>query len=117
MNFGSSDSVINVKILSCDEQSVSSDKEENVSDKCNMQHGIWTKSGAEWPCFPFTAKPGRNVDSEDPSNPLEYFELFCTPDIAEVMATEQNWCAQKFLEKVPNLNLKSILYILIFVSG
>jgi hypothetical protein len=29
-----------------------------------------------------------NVDLEDPSNPLEYFELFCTPEIAEVMVRE-----------------------------
>jgi hypothetical protein len=41
-----SDSEINVKISSCGEQSVSSD-DENVSDNSNMQHHIWTKSGAE----------------------------------------------------------------------
>jgi hypothetical protein len=55
-----------------------------------MQHGIWTKSGAERPRFPFTSKAGINVDLEDPSNPLEYFELFCTQDIAEVIARETN---------------------------
>jgi hypothetical protein len=27
-----------------------------------MQHGAWTKVGAEWPCFPFSGKPGLNVD-------------------------------------------------------
>jgi hypothetical protein len=47
-----------VKILSCGDLSVSSDEEENVSDNSNMQHGIWTKSCAEQPHFPFTGKPG-----------------------------------------------------------
>jgi hypothetical protein len=65
----SSDSEINVKILSSGEQSVSSDEEENVSDSSSMQHSIWLKSGAEQPHFPFTGKPGINVELEDPSNP------------------------------------------------
>jgi hypothetical protein len=43
----SSDSEINVKILSCGEQSVSSDEEENVSDNSSMQHCTWAKSDAE----------------------------------------------------------------------
>jgi hypothetical protein len=42
----SSNSEISVKILSC-EQSVCSDKEENVSDKSRRQQGIRAKSGAE----------------------------------------------------------------------
>jgi hypothetical protein len=33
--------------------------------------------------------------------------LFCTPDIAEVIARETNRYAQKFLENTPNLKLKS----------
>jgi hypothetical protein len=43
----SSDSEISVKFLSCGEQCVSPDKEENISDSSSMQHGIWAKSGAE----------------------------------------------------------------------
>jgi hypothetical protein len=43
----SSDSEINVKILSCGEQSVISDEEQNVTDNSSMQHCIWVKSGAE----------------------------------------------------------------------
>jgi hypothetical protein len=39
----SSDSKINVKILSCGEQNVSSDIEENVSDNSIMQYGIWAE--------------------------------------------------------------------------
>jgi hypothetical protein len=58
-----------VKISSCGEESVRSDEEENVSDNSSMQHGIWANSGAERPRFPFTGKPGKNVDVEDPSNP------------------------------------------------
>jgi hypothetical protein len=56
---------------SCAEHSVSSDEEENVSANSRMQHGNWVKSGAKRPHFTFTAKP---------SKPLEYFELFCTPE-------------------------------------
>jgi hypothetical protein len=55
-----------VKILPYGEQSISSDEEENVNDNIGMQHGIWTKSGAEQPCFPFTGKPGINVDYKRP---------------------------------------------------
>jgi hypothetical protein len=40
-------SEINVKILSCGEQRVSSDEEENVNDNSSMQHCTWEKSGAE----------------------------------------------------------------------
>jgi hypothetical protein len=68
-----------VKISSCGEQNISSDEEEIVNDNSSMQQGIWAMSGAERPCFPFTGKPGINFDLEDPSKPLEYFELFCTP--------------------------------------
>jgi hypothetical protein len=64
-----------------------------------MQHGVWVKSGAEGPCFPFTGKPSIIVDLEDPSNPLEYFDLFCTPEIAEVIARETNQYAQKIFRK------------------
>jgi hypothetical protein len=54
-----------------------------------MQLDVRANSGAERPCFPFTGKPGINVDLEDPSNPWEYSELFCTPNIAEVIADKQ----------------------------
>jgi hypothetical protein len=71
----SSDSEINVKILSYRGQSVSSD-EKDVSDNSSMQHGICTKSGAKQPRFPFTGKPSKNVDLKDPSEPLEQSEFF-----------------------------------------
>lgn len=57
--------------------------------------------------FPFTGKPGKNVDLENPSNPLEYFEPFCTPGIVEAIARETNGYAQKFLENTPNIKLRS----------
>jgi hypothetical protein len=91
-----SDSEINGKISSCGEYSVSSDEEENVSGSSSMQHGIWAKSGAEQPHFPFTGMLGINVDLEDASNPLKYFELFCTPEIVGVIARETNWYDQNF---------------------
>jgi hypothetical protein len=84
----SSDNEVIVKILSCGEHTVSSDEEENVSDNINMRHGIWAKSGAQQPHFSFTGKPGINVDLEDPNNPLDYFELFYTPEIEEVIVRE-----------------------------
>jgi hypothetical protein len=40
--------------------------------------------------FPFTCQPGINVDLEDSSKLLEYFELFYTPEISEVKARETN---------------------------
>jgi hypothetical protein len=86
----SSDSKINVKISPGGEQSVSSDEAENVSDNSSMQADTWANSGAERPRFPFSCKLGINVDLENPSNPLEYFELFCTQDAAEVIARETN---------------------------
>jgi hypothetical protein len=98
----SSDSEINVKILSCGGKSVSSDEVESVSDNSRMQHGIWTKSGTDCPCFPFTGKPGINVYLEDHSNPLEHFDLLCTPEIAEIIARETNQCANK----TPNVKLR-----------
>jgi hypothetical protein len=61
-----------------------------------MQHGIWARSGAVQPHFPFTGKPGINIDLEDTSNPPEYFELFCLPEIAEVISRETNWYANNF---------------------
>jgi hypothetical protein len=76
--------------VSCGEQSVSSDEEDNVSDNSSMQHGIWAKSCAEQPRFPFIGKSGINVALEDPSNTLEYSELFCMPETAEVIARETN---------------------------
>jgi hypothetical protein len=94
-------------MLSCGEQSVSSDEEENVSDNSSMQHHKWAKSGAKQPRFPFAGKPGINVDLEGPSNSLEYSELFCTSNLVQVIATETNWYAQKFLENTPNLKLRS----------
>jgi hypothetical protein len=57
----SSDSEINVKISLGDEQSVSSNS--------SMEPDAWANSGAERPHFPFTGKPGINVDLEEPSNP------------------------------------------------
>jgi hypothetical protein len=89
------------------QQSVSSDEAENVSNNSSTQHDVWANLGAERPYFHFTGKPGINVDLEDPSNPLEYFELFCTADIAEVIARETNQYAQKILENRPNPKLKS----------
>jgi hypothetical protein len=69
---------------------MSSNEEENVSDNSGMQHDTWAKPGDEQLCFLFTGKPGIDVHLEDPSNPLEYFELFCTPEIVEVIARETN---------------------------
>jgi hypothetical protein len=42
----STDSETNVTVLSCGEQSVSTDEKENVSDNSTMRQSIWEKSGA-----------------------------------------------------------------------
>jgi hypothetical protein len=88
----SSDNEINEKF------SVGGDEAESVSNNGSLQPDVQANSGAERPHFPFTGKPGINVDLEDPSNPLEYFEMICMPDILEVIARETNRQPQKFLE-------------------
>jgi hypothetical protein len=70
-----------------------------------MQYGIWTKAGAEQPCFPFTGKPSLNIDLEHPSNPLEYFKLSCMPEIVEVIARGTNQYAQQLSENKTNIKL------------
>jgi hypothetical protein len=89
--------------LSCCEQSVSSVEEENVSGSNSRQHCTRAKSGAERPGFQFTAKPGINVDLEDPNNSSEYSELILTSETAEIIARETNRYTNKFLENTPNL--------------
>jgi hypothetical protein len=66
----SSDSEINAKTSSGGEQSVSSDKAENIGDNRSMQPEVWAKSGAERPHFPFTGQAGINVT---PRNILSCF--------------------------------------------
>jgi hypothetical protein len=41
---------------------------------------------------------------------MEYFGLFCTPEIAGVIARETNLYAQKFLENMPNLKGRSRIH-------
>jgi hypothetical protein len=65
---------INVKILSCDDESVSSDEIENVSDNTACSMTYKQKSGDEQRHSPSTGKPDINVDLEEPTNSLEYFE-------------------------------------------
>jgi hypothetical protein len=57
----STDSKINVKILSGDEQSVSSDEAKNISDSSSMQPDVWSNSGAQQPHLPFIGKHGINI--------------------------------------------------------
>jgi hypothetical protein len=66
-----------------------------------MKHGTWTKVQAEWPHFQFCGKPGLNVDSQDPNNPLDYSELLVTPELAELISRGTNQYAQQFLENMP----------------
>jgi hypothetical protein len=92
-----------VKFLPDSEQSDSSDDEDNVNDDSDMQHGTWTKVGAERPHFPFSGKPGLNVHLEDPNNLLDYFQLLTTPELTELISRETNQYAQQFLENTLNL--------------
>jgi hypothetical protein len=71
-------------------------KNMSVTHNSSTQHVIWAKSGAERPHSPFTCEPGINVDIEVPRNPLEYFDLFCIPEIVEVIARGANQCAKIF---------------------
>jgi hypothetical protein len=58
-----------------------------------MQHGTWTKLGAEI-IFPFNSKPDLNTDLENTSNSQEYFELCITPETAKLISRETNRYAQ-----------------------
>jgi hypothetical protein len=95
------------KFLSGNKQSDSYDDKHNVNDDSDMQHETWTKVGAKQSHFPFSGKPGLNVDLEDPNNPLEYFELFITPTLAELISRETSQYAEQFLEDMPNLKIRS----------
>jgi hypothetical protein len=72
-----------VKFLSGSKQSDSSDDKDNVNYDSDIQHGTWTKVGTEWPHFPFSGKPGLNIDIEDPNNLLDYFEFLITPELVK----------------------------------
>jgi hypothetical protein len=70
--------------ISCESEDESSDE---VIDT-DIKHGTWTNVGTERPRFPFIGKPGLNVKIENSENPLEFFELFITPEIAELISRE-----------------------------
>jgi hypothetical protein len=52
-------------------KSINFDDENKVSDDSDMQHGTWTKLGAEQPCLPLSSKPGLNMDLKYPCKPVE----------------------------------------------
>ena len=53
----------------------------------DIHHGTWTNIGTERTRFPFIGKPGLNVKIENSENPLEFFELFITPEISELISS------------------------------
>jgi hypothetical protein len=71
---------------------------------CNMILG--QGQGTETPCFPFSGKPGINIDLEAWNKPLVYFKLFITPKTATLTSRETNQYAQQFLENKSDLKLK-----------
>jgi hypothetical protein len=58
------------------------------------------------PFFPFSGKPGLNVDLEEPNNPLEYSELFIIPELPKLIRKIRNWYAKQFLENMQNLKIR-----------
>jgi hypothetical protein len=60
----SDDSDMNVNMLSHSEQQATSDGD-SANDNRDMQHDTWTRIDIERPCFPFSGKPGINVDLQD----------------------------------------------------
>jgi hypothetical protein len=91
-----SENSVNILSSSCGKGCVSfyKKKKENVSDNSSRQHGIRAQSDAERPRFPFTGKPGINLDLEDHSNPLEYPE-FCISEMWNSQ-THKSSCANIF---------------------
>jgi hypothetical protein len=68
-----------------------------------MQHGTWSKVGAQWPNFSFSGKPVLSIHLEDLSNLLDYFDLLITSECAKLLCRETNQSAQQFLENMLNL--------------
>jgi hypothetical protein len=66
-----------------------------------------SRVGIERPLFTFSGKPSINVELEDQNNLLEYFKLFITPEIAELICRVTNIYAQQFFENNSDLKLKS----------
>jgi hypothetical protein len=52
----------------------------------------WTKLGTEQSLFPFSGRPGLNIDLEFRNKPLEYFELFITPELANLEQRNKSAC-------------------------
>jgi hypothetical protein len=94
---------MNVGMSSCNEQTANSYDDDNANNNSDMQHDTRTSVGIERLCFPFSGKHGINVDLEDRNNPLEYFELFITPESARLISRETNWHIQQFLENNSDL--------------
>jgi hypothetical protein len=90
------DSDMVVKFLSDSKQIDSFDDKDNVNDDSDMQHGTWTKVGAEWLHFPFRGKPDLNAHLEVPNSVLDYFELLITPELAELKSREKLVCPTIF---------------------
>jgi hypothetical protein len=81
-----------------------------LTDDSDKRHETGTNLGAEQPNFPFSGKLGLNIDSEDPNSPLEYSELFITSELAELISRETNKYAQKFLENMLKLKIRSRIH-------
>ena len=47
------------------------------------------KAVRERPHFLFTAKPALKIEIQNPKSPLECFELFITPEMAELKSKEK----------------------------
>jgi hypothetical protein len=92
------------------EQKANSDDEDSANDNSDMQHDTWTTVSIDRLHFPFSGKPGINVDLENQNNPLKYFKLFITPETAELRSRETNWYARQFLENKSDLKLKSTVH-------
>jgi hypothetical protein len=82
----SDDSDMNVEMASGSEQRANCDDEGSSNGNSDVRQDTWTLVGAEKQLVPFDGKPGVNVDLEYRSNPLEYFELFISPEITELIS-------------------------------
>lgn len=54
------------------------------------------------------SSPGLNVQLEDCNNPLEYFELLITPELANIMRETSRYAEQR-LENKPELKIQCTL--------
>lgn len=68
---------------------------------------VWTRQKLPFPIFPFTGNAGIQVNINDKEDPLEYFELFVTDELVDLIVKQTNLYAKQYLDSVGTLKPRS----------